>query len=375
MGATLTLKKILKVLRNVLIILFAIIVLVLIITFIVHRCLLAKEKKLLEEQGYINLVSAGDYDLNVYMYGNDNNPKHTIVGISGMGVQDYAVSLKGVTDNLSNENKIVIIDRAGYGWSDDTIKEQTVEQVVNDYRTALKNSGCKAPYILMPHSYGGTFATYWLNTYPEEIEAVIYLDTTDLGNINENPDAYDWEVEAGIFEYVEGIACKVGLQRIYYIFQDIKPWSSGISDNQIEYAKAFSYKNVFSLAQCSEYNIYKNNIQTAYNSIKTNDIPKLYITALLYEKEDVIEYYKYANKIMSSFGMSAPYNPNDNDTMERITEIYKENSALTYEILTKPYMDKLGNCTYLNIPGDHFIFIHKPQEVTKACQEFLATLD
>lgn len=364
-------KKILKIVRNVFLILLAVIILAVLAIFIVHQCLLAGEKGLLEAQGYINPVSAGDYNLNVYMYGNEN-PKHTIVGLSGMGVNDYAVSLKGVTDNLSDENKIVIIDRAGYGWSDDTTKEQTIEQVVNDYRTALKNAGCEAPYILMPHSLGGVYATYWLNTYPDEIEAVMYLDPTGLADMDTYPEAYDWG-EVGAFEYIEAIGCKVGLQRIYYMFESYKPWG-GIDGEQIEYAQAFAYKNTFSFAQYSEYQLYKENIRKAYNSIKTTDIPKLYIEALVYEKEDVIEYYNYTNSILSSFGMENVCDTSNDAVMENITQITKANSELTYKELTKPYIDKLGNCTYVNIPGDHYIFLQKPNEVTAACKEFLATL-
>ena len=37
---------------------------------------------------------------------------------------------------------------------------------VEDYRKALKNSGVEGPYILMPHSIGGVYATYWCSQYP-----------------------------------------------------------------------------------------------------------------------------------------------------------------------------------------------------------------
>ena len=38
------------------------------------------------------------------------------------------------------------------------------------------------------------------------------------------------------------------------------------------------------------------------------------------------------------------------------------------------YIDKLGNVTYVNIPGDHSIFKHKPDEVAKAIGDFLENL-
>lgn len=38
-------------------------------------------------------------------------------------------------------------------------KKQTVEQVVFDYRTELKNAGITGPYIFIPHTLEGVYAT------------------------------------------------------------------------------------------------------------------------------------------------------------------------------------------------------------------------
>ena len=58
-----------------------------------------------------------------------------------------------VNDELKDDYEIIYIDRAGYGYSDDTSIEQTVERVVSDYRNALNSAGIEGPYILLPHSY------------------------------------------------------------------------------------------------------------------------------------------------------------------------------------------------------------------------------
>ncbi len=67
-----------------------------------------------------------------------------------MGVSDYSVEMSFVNDKLNDDYEIVYIDRAGYGYSDDTSKPQTVEQVVSDYRTALENADIDGPYIFFP---------------------------------------------------------------------------------------------------------------------------------------------------------------------------------------------------------------------------------
>lgn len=152
-------KKVIKIIGKVMTILLIILVLFCLICFIIHKYKNKNEINMLKEDEYVNKVSVGDYNLNVQIYGNiDSN--HTIVGLSGQGTSDFSVSISYVTEELAKDNKIAIVDRAGYGLSDDTMTKQTIEQIVNDYRMALKNSDCQAPYILMAHSLGGVYATY-----------------------------------------------------------------------------------------------------------------------------------------------------------------------------------------------------------------------
>ena len=108
------------------------------------------------------------------------NGKHTIVSLAGLGMSDYSVMERRMTECLEEENTVVFIDRAGYGLSDDTDNEMTIDYIVEDYRKALNNVGIKAPYILMPHSIGGVYASYWVSKYPDEIEAIVFLDGTQL---------------------------------------------------------------------------------------------------------------------------------------------------------------------------------------------------
>lgn len=165
------LKLFLKILLGIIIVLL----LSIIVIFVVHKIKSNNEYNELKDLGYINKYSAGDYDLNIYRIGNKNS-KHKLIGISGLGVHNYSIEMTFVNEQLKNDYEIIYIDRAGYGYSDDTSKTQTVEQIVSDYRTALKSSGIEAPYILMPHSIGGAYATYWESTYPDEIEGVIFID-------------------------------------------------------------------------------------------------------------------------------------------------------------------------------------------------------
>ena len=110
----LKLKKLGKILKWTITTLFILLLLGLLIICLTNKILSAKEKKMLEAEGYLNLVSVGDHSLNVYEYGNKQG-KHTLVCISGQGVHDYSVTMSKVTDQLADDNRIVYVDRAGYG--------------------------------------------------------------------------------------------------------------------------------------------------------------------------------------------------------------------------------------------------------------------
>ena len=172
-------KKALKIVGRIFLIMLVVLLLFVLGTFILHRVKTDQALELLKEKGYYNPVSVGEYSLNVAKFGNENGA-HTIVGLAGLGMGDYAVAARQMTVYLEENNQVVFVDRAGYGFSGDTDHDMTLEYIVEDYRKALKNAGVEAPYILMPHSIGGAYANYWVSEYPEEIEAVVFVDGSQL---------------------------------------------------------------------------------------------------------------------------------------------------------------------------------------------------
>jgi pimeloyl-ACP methyl ester carboxylesterase len=121
------------------------------------------------------LVEVDGKNMHVYTKGDGEN---TIVLLSGLSTAAPVLDFEPLINEMSKNNKIVVVELFGYGWSDLTNKERTVENIVEEIRTALKVSNIGGPYILMPHSISGIYSMYYANKYPEEVRAIIGIDPT-----------------------------------------------------------------------------------------------------------------------------------------------------------------------------------------------------
>ena len=356
-------KMFIKILLVIIILLFLFISIV----FIVHKVKTNNEYKELKSAGYINKYSAGDYDLIIYRIGNKNS-KHKLIGISGLGVHNYSIEMTFVNEQLKDDYEIIYIDRAGYGYSDDTSKTQTVEQIVSDYRTALKSVGIEGPYILMPHSIGGVYATYWESTYPDEIEGVIFIDGTPLGmNIYENED-----YSVSFSNYFDVLLCKLGMQR--FSIRDVS--DSLPSEYTKEQQKLTDYLNIKSSmnkAPLSEIKEKNNNANKAFQSIKSNNIPKIYIESSRGARtiEEVKNNLEWVTKRKQELGLETITTmPSD----DKITQVIEQNIEIEKEQII-PYINLLGNTEIMLLPGDHYIFEQKPNELAIIIEKFVSSIE
>ncbi|MDO5558287.1 MAG: alpha/beta hydrolase [Oscillospiraceae bacterium] len=238
-------RKIFRVIGKILLILLIICLVLILVLFIVNKILCSREFDKLSQDDLSVPVSVGDYNLNVFRYGNQEG-EHTIVGIAGFSCSDISVTFRPLTDQLAEENLIVMIDRAGYGLSDDTTEPQTVERIVNDYRTALRIAGIKGPYVLLPHSIGGVYATYWQSNYPSEIEGIAFLDGSVLSE-----KGFEGTLDTGVLGYAEAAACKAGLLRPFYR-KIYLPLPEIYSQKQQEMSDALTLHSGYSFAANSE---------------------------------------------------------------------------------------------------------------------------
>lgn len=278
----------------------------------------------LRDEGYENLVSVGDYKLNVLKVGNEEG-EHTFVCCAGLNDGTMNFAWRDMTGPLEADNQFIFIDRAGYGFSEDTKSDRTIERIVEDYRTALKNSGEEGPYLLMGHSIGGMYISYWQNMYPDEIEGVIIIDgtlCTTVDDVFAESIAKQWK----ILRSLEVLGLEPFLMKKYY--------GSALDGRSSDYVDNTLYmfsRTTASEASISEAYMIKRNAEELYSSLSPNDIPKIFIDAS----------YKYEQ---DPDGMANFWNP---------------------------YAEKMGNCTLIPVEGKHTVYIDDPETITSIIKGFL----
>lgn len=156
---------------KVIFLIVAVIVLFIIVSFIRHKICSFRERKLLTPLGKI--VEVNGHNMSVYTEGEGDK---TLVFLSGGGTCSPILDFKSLYSLLSNEYKIAVVEKFGYGFSDVVDEQRDIDTMLSETRMALEKAGIEGPYVLWPHSMSGLEALYWAQKYPEEVEAIIGLD-------------------------------------------------------------------------------------------------------------------------------------------------------------------------------------------------------
>ncbi|MBT2215714.1 alpha/beta hydrolase [Virgibacillus dakarensis] len=200
------------------------------------------------------LVEIDGKHMHVYTKGEGKN---TIVLLSGLGTAAPVLDFEPLLNEMSKNHKVVVVEPFGYGWSDRTDRERTVENIVEEIRLALKKANINGPYILMPHSISGIYTMYYVNKYTKEVKAVIGIDPT-------LPKALDYFGEsAPTMSKFLSLISPAGISRLaLYISPDkFLP----ITDKE-----TYSDKNVKMIKMISAWNGYNKNIVAEANETKRN---------------------------------------------------------------------------------------------------------
>lgn len=158
------------ILKAFLVLLFLLCIFILCV-FMNHKIQSYKDAALLTPSG--QLVNVNGSNMSIYTEGSGDK---TIVFMSGGGTPLPILDFRSLYSLLNDEYKIIVVEKFGYGFSDDSDRSREIDTMLEDTRQALAKAGMGAPYILCPHSMSGLEALYWAQKYPDEVSAIIGLD-------------------------------------------------------------------------------------------------------------------------------------------------------------------------------------------------------
>lgn len=129
------------------------------------------------EQGKVKppgiMVKVNNHKMHIYKKGNGTD---TLVLMAGAGTCCPVLDFKPLWKRLSSRFTVVVVEKAGYGWSETAHVSREINTILDETRTALLLAELRPPYVLMPHSLSGIEALAWAGHYPNEVKAIVGLD-------------------------------------------------------------------------------------------------------------------------------------------------------------------------------------------------------
>ncbi len=245
-------------------IIFVVLILLLGGTFGFHQLSLQKESKLLMPIG--KKVVVNGHQMNVYIKGEGSE---TIVFLSGAGIASPILDFKNLTDSLSKKYKVVVVERAGYGYSEDSNQSRDVLTVLSETRQALSQAEVSGPYVIVSHSMASLESLAWQEKYPDEVKALVGLDWA-------LPASYEDLKDNQALLTVAYWSSKIGLLRYFPESFYIK--NPTLTETERQQYKLLAYKQLMSQAMLHESRLAKENAKKVPSSINPK-IPALLLVS------------------------------------------------------------------------------------------------
>lgn len=301
-------------------IIFVVLILFLGGTFGFHQLSLQKESKLLMPIG--KKVVVNGHQMNVYIKGEGSE---TIVFLSGAGIASPILDFKNLTDSLSKKYKVVVVERAGYGFSEDSDRSRDVMEVLSETRQALAQAHVSGPYVIISHSMASLESLAWQEKYPNEVKALIGLDWA-------LPASYEDLKDNQALLTVAYWSSKIGLLR--YFSESFYIKNPTLTETERQQYKLLAYKQLMSQAMLHESRLAKENAKKVPSSIN----PKIPALLLVSNGEGTTfsqsEWQRYAERFASDQSnvqvdyMDAPhdlYHYQSDAIVSRIKEFLENN--------------------------------------------------
>jgi pimeloyl-ACP methyl ester carboxylesterase len=291
---------------------------ILILGSITEVAMSISDKKKLVAPG--TFVKVGGGKMHLYSVGEGEK---TIVLIPGLGTTSPFVDFQPLWSLLSQNNKVIVVERLGYGFSDITKTERTMENIISEMDEALGLIGEKGPYSLVGHSLGGLISIAYAQAYPEKVENIIMLDSRVPEAYSDLPKGAHTAAFIGRMLKYTGINRLAKMEAIYEL--------NGVN----------GYKEVPKELWDTDKRLYMRNSlnQSVRNELKS-----------------VGDYGRYSVK---------------NDSNYQVPTLFISTPGLMDRDKEAEYLAKLKKGELIELEGEHYIHQYFPREISQAIDSFI----
>lgn len=327
-------KKTLKIIGKVLLGLLIALVVFVAGLFIFDKIMIQIEKPVVENP-IGQMVEVDGHEMCIYTEGEG---AHTIVFMAGSGVPEPIIDLKPLWSKLSDDYRIVVIEKFGYGFSDTVETERSFETILRQDREALSKLGIEGPFILCPHSMSGIEALLWEVEYPEEVEAIVGLD------IGYPQEYMEWPEDSNEDSMMRTARMFKFVNRLFTVGNTADSMVPAFGSGALTKEDKDIYKAILF---AKAYNITVENETTENCKIASQKIlenPKPECPVLIY----------------TSLGEG---NPNDTESVEK------------WRGYARDYVSDMPNATLIELDCGHFVHCFEAERIASEMKAFIDNLD
>lgn len=273
------------------------------------------------------IVDVNGHNMHVFSQGEG---EATLVFMAGSGTSYPTLDFKPLWSQLSDHHKIVVVEKAGYGWSEATQTSRDIDTMLDETRKALQHAEIQIPYILVPHSMSGLEAIYWSQKYPNEVKAIIGLDAAI-------PEFYEiMKLPSAIVLKAIALFTRLGLHKVFSaaICKKLPAVSSTyLTDTEIEEYREAICRSTLSSDMVNEVEFVKGNAQKVKNGTVPSDLPV---------------YFFISNG--------------------------KDIGIKEWNTMLVDYSSKLKNGKYLQLDCGHYLHAYEPKKIASEIMAFIKDL-
>ena len=310
-----------KMVLTILAIIFGVIVLLNLISLFINQVFFSHEIDNITPYG--ELVEVNGEKMHVYSMGTGEK---TIVLLPGFANPLPSADFAPLMRALAKDYTVVSIEYLGIGFSEETASPRTNENYTEEIRSALSAAGFSAPYILMPHSGSGIYTEYFAAKYPQEVSAIIMLDTTSSAELTVNVPKFVYSL--GKVQQAIGLA---------------RPFNSLIVSSTL----GINEKNGYTQAEISDYTKFMNHY---YNDTIADQLGRL--------NENIEEV------------MGVDF-PSEIPVLKLVASETAQGKQ-TGEAYQNAHMERLGTSAQWRImEGNHYLYHGHVEDICSATNDFL----